>query len=108
MMVGSDEDGHMTTTPDSAPVTEARKAFHEELDDLRADVIRLVPRPRPSLRDPGAADGDLTAAEGDRRRRRDDDPPTPSRTAFLLLAPTAPGHRPPVRHGHGFTSPSAA
>jgi phosphate transport system protein len=54
-----------TPTPDTAPTEEARKAFHEDLDDLRVDVIRLAALTTEAIAAGTAAllGGDLTAAE---------------------------------------------
>ena len=57
----------MTTTPlpDSAPVDEARKSFHESLDELRTDIIRLAALTTEAIAGGTQAllDGDLNAAE---------------------------------------------
>jgi phosphate transport system protein len=66
-MMERHEDGDMTTTPapETAPTTETRKAFHEELDELRVDVIRLAALTTEAIAAGTQAllDGDLSAAE---------------------------------------------
>ena len=57
----------MTTTPlpDSPPTEVARKSFHEDLDELRVDVIRLAALTTEAIAGGTQAllDGDLNAAE---------------------------------------------
>ena len=64
-MVETNEDEIMTTTPTPENPVEARRAFHEELDDLRVDVIRLAALTTEAIAAGTQAllDGDLTAAE---------------------------------------------
>ena len=56
----------MTTTPlpDGPPAEEARKTFHEDLDELRVDVIRLAALTTEAIAGGTQAllDGDLNAA----------------------------------------------
>jgi phosphate transport system protein len=54
-----------TTPPDSLPAEAARKTFHEQLDELRVDVIRLAALTTEAIAGGTQAllDGDLAAAE---------------------------------------------
>ena len=64
-MAERNEDETMTTTPTPDNQVEARKAFQEELDELRVDVIRLAALTTEAIAGGTQAllDGDLTAAE---------------------------------------------
>ena len=64
-MVETNEDESMTTTPTPENPVEARRVFHEELDDLRVDVIRLAALTTEAIAAGTQAllDGDLSAAE---------------------------------------------
>ena len=84
----------MTTTPAPESGTEMRKAFHELLDELRIDVIRLAALTTEAIAAGTQAllDGDLAAAE----RVIEDDDPIDELThsiedrVFLLLARQQP------------------
>jgi phosphate transport system protein len=54
-----------TSSPEGAPAEEARKSFHENLDELRTDVIRLAALTTEAIAGGTQAllDGDLNAAE---------------------------------------------
>jgi phosphate transport system protein len=86
----------VTTTPlpDGAPSDEARKSFHEKLDDLRTDVIRLAALTTEAIAAGTQAllDGDLNAAE--RVIEADDEIDELTHSiedrAFLLLARQQP------------------
>ena len=109
--------GVVTTTPipESGP-DEARKAFHENLDELRVDVIRLAALTTEAIAGGTQAllDGDLNAAEhGHRGRRRDRRAHAHDRGPHVpaARAPAAARDRPPLpRDGDArrATSSSAA
>jgi phosphate transport system protein len=68
MIARSEANGGLVTTtplPDGAPTEEARKAFHESLEELRTDVIRLAALTTEAIAGGTQAllDGDLNAAE---------------------------------------------
>ena len=108
----------MTTTPlpDGDAADEARKSFHENLDELRIDVIRLAALTTEAIAGGTQAllDGDLTAAEhGHRGRRRDRRAHAHDRGPHVppARAPAADRHRPALprhRDARRRTSSSAA
>jgi len=83
-----------TPVPDSLPADEARKVFHEQLDELRIDVIRLAALTTEAIAAGTQAllDGDLATAERviENDDEIDDLTHTVEDRTFLLLARQQP------------------